>query len=273
MNLGTLYAQYVTKAEKERDPLRLFVSDVGKCPRQIAYRLVGTQKDYRSPQSEFNSRIMWDIADHLEATLWAALQDEGMDIAYQFEVPIHDRENWGGRGDIIANYNGRRIIEVKSLYPGAFGHEIEYPAHQYQARVYDHYCRERYELDASPLLWYVDRGGQNTPVEQEVPITWEQCVEAMDTLEGVRLQAEGGNVWYPKMPRRLMLRSYKKKIVDEGAWECGRCNYVWTCMPDTSTHDWAKRENKDAPWELTDKAEPDRMIPFLDSINPAKGTE
>ena len=133
MSLSAIYADFVKKEEKDRDPLRLFVTDAGKCHRQIAYRLLDTEKDYVSPQAEINKLIMFDIAEYLEETLWVALLESNKGVDYQQDVVMHDRENWGGRFDIIADYDGgERVIEVKSLYPGAFKYDINYPAHQHQ---------------------------------------------------------------------------------------------------------------------------------------------
>jgi len=267
-SLGEMYAVHVTEPDKERDPKRLFVTDVGKCPRQVGYRLRQTPKDYKSDQAEVNSRIMWDIADHLEAVLWDALQAKDLGRAYQFECPIVGRENWGGRGDIIANYGGGwRVIEVKSLYPGAFSYEINYPAHQYQARIYDYYCKDIYSLTLPPILWYVDRGGQNTPVEQVVDMPWAPIEELMIELEIMRLGVDV--TMPPQLPRELKERSYKKHIVEEGPWQCTRCDYHWTCEPDMSKHVWAKRDNTALPYEATKAAEPGRLAAFVDSINPA----
>ena len=267
MNLGDLYAQYVTKEEKERDRFRLFVSDVGSCPRKVGYRMAGTAKDFQSEQSAFNNQIMWDIAEHLERTLWEALDAEGLGVAYQFEVPIHDRENWGGRGDIIATYHGRRVIEVKSLRSGAFNYEIDYTTHQCQARVYDHYCHDRFELDAAPLLWYVDRGGSNTPIEQEVPITWEQCEWEMDTLEGVRAAvAKFDAVDFPKLDKVLKVRSYGKQILWEPDGRCVYCDYRLTCEPEMSKNCWAKRDNEKSPFIPTKIAQADIMLPFIQAV-------
>lgn len=252
MNLGEIYADHVKGEEKERDPLRLFVSDVGKCTRQVAFRLKETTKDPVSEQTLVNKQIMFDIAEHLESTLWQALTAEGLGLLYQFPVDMYDRVNWGGRGDIIADYFGRRVIEVKSLYPGAFKHDIFYPQHRHQADIYDHYCDEEFQLEASPLLLYLDRGGMNTPVEQEVRMPWERSCALMDEMDAMRTAL-------PEMPEKLehvlMERSWGKQLVYEPDWKCTRCDYVWTCEQSMSKSVWAERVAKNDPWEAKKAAD------------------
>lgn len=245
MNLGEMYAKHVRGEEKVRDPLRLFVSDVGKCPRQIAFRLLETTKDPVSDQTLINKQIMFDLAEHLEATLWQALVSEGLGIAYQFPVNMYDRENWGGRGDIIARYPGPRVIEVKSLYPGAFKHDIEYPQHRHQSSIYDHYCDEEYLLVCVPMLLYLDRGGMNTPVEQDVRIPWSITGALMDEMDAMRTALP---TMPDKLPHVLLERSWGKELSFEPDWHCTRCDYVWTCEQSMSKSVWATRPSKNDPW-------------------------
>lgn len=262
MNLGEMYAKRVKGEQKERDPMRLFVSDVGKCPRQIAFRLLETTKDPVSDQTLVNKQIMFDIANHLEATLWDALVAEGLGVAYQFPVDMFDRVNWGGRGDIIADYGGSRVIEVKSLYPGAFKHDIFYPQHRHQANIYDFYCRDEYELAADPLLMYLDRGGMNTPVEQEVTMLFGSTGALMDEMDGMR-------AFLPELPSKLphvlLERSWNKQLVYEPDWRCNRCDYAWTCEQNMSKSVWADRPTRGDPWTIKKAADMDVLLKYAKS--------
>jgi len=262
LNLGEMYAKHVKGEHKERDPLRLFVSDVGKCPRQVAYRLLETTKDPVSDQTLINKQIMFDIAEHLEATLWKALKSADLGIAYQFPVDMYDRVNWGGRGDIIAAYGGMRVIEVKSLYPGAFKHEIFYPQHRHQGDIYDHYCAEEWGLDTCPLLLYLDRGGMNTPVEQDVRMPWERSCALMDEMDAMRTAL-------PTIPDRLehvlVERSWAKELTYEPDWHCSRCDYAWTCEQSMSKSVWAVRSDKNSPWVVKKAADWDVLSKYAAS--------
>ena len=271
MSLSSIYAEYLNskKEEKVRDPKRLFLSDIGKCPRQVAYRLLQTPEEYESEQEKINKTIMFDLAEHIEETLWKALEENGMGVAYQPEIPMPDRENWGGRGDIIADYLGRRVLEVKSIYPGAFKHDIDYATHQHQARSYDHYLSELYKLDAPPLVPYFDRGGQNTPQEVLVDKTWEETCALMDELDEVR-----GNLpdLPPQRERRVFLRSWDKEIVWGPHTDCRLpyCKYIHTaCHVSETVNVWATRKKEGGlwtPWDVKKAADPEILMPFIDSL-------
>jgi hypothetical protein len=272
LTLSHLYAEWInsSKEDKVRDIERLYLSDIGSCHRQIAYRMTGAKRDYESEQEAINRTIMFDLAERIEANLWAALEANSMGIAYQFEVNIDDRENWGGRGDIIADYEGRRVLEVKTVYPGAFNYDltVRYPQHHYQGRAYHHYCREQYELTAPPLIPYFDRGGQNTPQEIEVSKDWIETAMQMDGLDAVRRNL-------PELPDRLgkvlNLRRYGKDIVREPDGRCKRpyCKYTSVCKQNMSTSVWATREKTGGfwePWEVKKAADPVILEEFTSKL-------
>jgi hypothetical protein len=271
LSLSTLVAAYINKdkEEKERDPERLFLSDIGKCPREVAYRMLQTKKDPRTPQEDINSSIMFDLAERIERNLIDTLDYEGLLIAEQDDVIMPDRENWGGRFDIIADYNGRRVIEVKSVYPGAFNYDLveRYPQHHHQANAYDHYCYEVYELDAPPLLSYWDRGGQNTPQEVDVQWTWYQTMVEMDRLDLTRDKL-------PELPNRLgkvmNLKSWYKDIILEPDGRCKKpyCKYTETCKQNMSTSCMASRENVDSPWVMKKaaKGNEEQLAEFMSKL-------
>lgn len=272
MTLSHLYAEWInsSKEDKVRDIERLYLSDIGSCQRQIAYRMLGMEKDHESEQEAINKTIMFDLAERIEANLWEALESNGMGIAYQDDVDIDDRENWGGRFDIIADYEGRRIIEVKSIYPGAFNYDLtrRYPQHHHQARAYHHYCKEQYDLSANALLAYFDRGGQNTP--QEVPVTkdWISTSIEMDRLDEVRRNLPE---LPERLPKELNLRRYGKELVYEPDGRCKRpyCKYTSVCKQDMSTSVWATREKSGGfwkPWDVKKAADPSILEAFTHKL-------
>lgn len=255
MSLSEIYAAHLNskKDHKDRDPKRMFLSDLGKCPRQVGYRLLQTPRDYRSDQSDVNSTIMFDLAEHIEAVLAEAMGDDV--IAYQEDAPITDitpqYTNWGGRCDIIAVYFGRRVLEVKSLYPSSFKPDLpeKHPYYHLQAKSYDIYFRERYDLNENPLLAYFDRGGTNTPIEVEVTIPDSAVFEEMDRMEAMR---DALPDLPPKLGKVLEVRTWGKKLMLEPDSSCRQpyCKYTEVCKPDTGTSCMAEREDANSPWKL-----------------------
>ena len=264
MNLSQYFTRYIEGRKEgytEKSPVRLFATDVGKCPRMVAYRLLQTPKDPDTQGAIDNRTIMFSIADYLESTLIDALNEEGDLIFQQGGIPFPDRDNWGGRYDILANYNGRRIIEVKSLRSNAFTYELPKQPHVYQACLYHHYLKDDEKLEAPPVLWYVDRGGANSP-QEFVLNNWrdemEQADYLMDELDNVRDNLPN---LPPKMPRELKLRSYGKSVKEEGHYACQYCDYKETCQPDMSKREWATLRD-DGVWELKKAADPAKLRVF-----------
>jgi hypothetical protein len=258
LNLSEVYSDYLDslKEDKDRDPHRLFLSDVGKCPRQVGYRLLETEKNPVNDQTRWNKTIMFANALYMEDVMAKALSRKGVLVAYQEDVDVYDRVNWGGRLDIVADLDGVRVVEFKTLNPNAFRHGLDYPHYRGQAMSYDVYCKEVYDLTAAPFLAYFDRAGQNT-FQVEIVETDEHYVRTtMDTLEKVRNEAIANTVTYPKLDKVLVMRSYDKQLVYEPQWGCQWCDYSDVCKPDMSKSVWATRDDNRSPWTIKRAADP-----------------
>jgi CRISPR/Cas system-associated exonuclease Cas4 (RecB family) len=267
LSLSSLLSDYISSnsIHKERDPYRLFLSDIGKCSRQVQYRLLQTEKNPTTTQADYNKTIMFSIAEYMESELAKALAMEGLLWGYQGDIDIYDRENWGGRYDLLANYEGKRIIEVKTVHPNAFRYTLDYAAHRYQAWSYHHYLAETEGLTEFPLLVYFDRGGQNTA--QEVTVTPQPIVALMDELDAARGEVrEEQAVTFDQIPKILKVRAAGKQIRLEPDSRCKYCDYSRLCDPDFGEECWAKRNDNSLPWEPTKKADPARMEAFATTI-------
>ncbi len=230
------------KVDKVRDPMRLYCTDIGKCTRSVAYRLLSTVKDAETPEQQRNSQRMFDVAEYMEAMLTAAFLWRGDLIDSQTGVPYEGRRNWGGRVDLIVRLDGyRRIIEVKTHRGPASNYELPKVPHTHQASSYDIELHEDYELDAPPLLWYVSRDGSGEPNEYDVDPSAETGW-LMDELEATRnaVGAAGESGLPDPCPKVLEFRSYNKQIVLEPDWNCRYCDYKGTCEPDTGKSVWAE---------------------------------
>ena len=228
------------KLDKVRDPMRLFATDIGKCPRQVCYRLLSTTKDYESPEKQRNDQRMYDVAEYVEAMLTAAFMWKGDLLSHQTPVPFAERSNWGGRADLIVELDGKqRIIEVKTHRGNASNYTLPKVPHVHQASSYHWELAREFELDASPLLWYVSRDGSGEPNEYEVPHVEAETVALMDELGLARAGLSGVEMLPPKLDKVLQLRSYGRTVSCEPDWQCGYCDYAGTCKPDMSKSTWA----------------------------------
>jgi hypothetical protein len=262
INLSALYSNYIDslKETKERDPYRLFISDVGKCPRQVGYRLIGADKNYVSEQTLINKNIMFEVALHMEEMMMSALEREGILIAFQEDVEVYDRENWGGRLDFVADVEGIRVVEFKTVASGAFRHGLDYPHYRKQSMTYDMYCRDVYGLEAVPLLPFFDRGGTNTWQYEEVQPDDHLIASLMDELDAVRVDAQNDMVISPKLPKKLFKRSYEKQLVYEPPWDCGWCDWSDECNPDMGKSVWAERKDSREPWTVKKAADRELLM-------------
>jgi hypothetical protein len=246
MNLAEIYDEYLQSMsiEKVRDPERLFVTDVGSCTRRVALRMKGAA---RTPATKEN-RSMWDLAEYIEETLMKALDCKGLLCEYQAPINIIDRDNWGGRLDIVRYVSETdkrtQIVEVKTERSNALARKADgtlskphpKPNHVMQATIYDHYYDyEGEHLD--PVLWYAARGGSNPSLECDVTPEWEPIVALMDELEAVRKALPELPPMLPKQPK---LTSYDKVLKYAPDYRCSYCDYRGvSCFPDMSEPAWA----------------------------------
>jgi len=252
MSLAEIYDDYLvaTSPDKERDPLRLFVTDVGKCPRAVALRLTQAERKPVTP----TSRAMWDVAEYIEETLMKALDAKNLLYDYQAPIAIDDHENWGGRLDIARwDWDKLRIVEVKTINPNAFkwGDRPKLQ-HVMQATIYDHYYDyDRESLD--PLLWYFSRGDdKNEPEEYTITPDFAPCEVLMDSLDKMR---DNLPELPPVLPRLLKEFDGGKTIKQGPDWRCKPiyCDYLGvSCFPDISWNKWVGLEKG---CHITDKAD------------------
>lgn len=212
---------------RERDPLRLFLTDIGKCKRQVAYRL---RQEARRPLTPARV-MMFEQAQDIENTAAAALLWAGHLESFQAPVAMPG-ENWGGRMDIVA---AGRIIEVKSARSNAFkgyrGDDMPKPDHLTQAGIYS------LQEERPAELLYIDRGGENPPQQFEAPpVSQPWLAQEMNAYEQVRGSLDTLPDCLPPMLKRRSSRRSNIVLGDlridwageiwlEKDWRCSYCDY------------------------------------------------
>lgn len=265
MSLADIYDDYLVAMTigKERDPKRLFVTDVGKCPRQVALRMMQADRKPVLPQQ----RMMWDLAEYIEETLMKALDVAGELESYQEPVVLPDRENWGGRMDIVRRVGDKlQIVEVKtersnSLKRNADGN-LAYahpkPNHVRQASIYHHYFDFGEDGELPPVIWYAARGGSNLPVECVIDnVDFEPIRLEMDELDTVR---DNLPELPPMLPKVIKETSYGKVLKYVTPWDCGYCDFAGvSCSPDLSEQVWAELDKKAGTWSIKGAANQSKL--------------
>lgn len=262
--------EYLAAQEEHRERNgRLYVSDVGACPRKVGYDLLDEKRDEEDDDARRNRLRKFKTANVLEEIFKDALEWKGVLIAYQPVITIDDRENWGGRGDIIARYPTVRVIEHKAEFSNAYKFYEKKPSEQHihQATIYHHYGKEEYGLEDSPILRYTrmpdtkfdPRAGVGLNKEVTVEMDWAKTSALMDELETVRSIATDvpsmfalrvprlRKIW--KMTDKVRGKNLWKYIREVPDWRCGYCPYAGTCKPDTDVRTIASLRD-DGSYEL-----------------------
>ena len=263
MDVSALIGEYLESNEehKERND-RLYVTDVGRCPRSVAYDLMGAKKRTLSKHKAANKRFMFRLAHHVETDVGQALAHARIEYISQHPLEIDDHENWGGRPDFVIVRNGEMAygIEVKSLHPNAFRFELPKKEHIYQTTIYKEYTKTPEDW----LLWYGDRGGANTPQQFVVSsLLRDDCARLMDELDAVRAALPDIPPPAPKVLKftdkiRGVAQYKKVRLVPD--WHCEYCDHrEASCFPDMRTETWAEWTNG---WVPTRKANVDALSAF-----------
>ncbi len=128
--------QYFQREERTRPRDYFYVSEVGKCPRQIYYSIKGFP---RPPLDGLTARKL-AVGDDAHKRLAQALF--GMGIVVAAEAPIPPGKLFHGRCDVIVSLDGKNyVVEVKTVHPYSFDQMSSGPRrdHYLQLQLYLHY--------------------------------------------------------------------------------------------------------------------------------------
>jgi CRISPR/Cas system-associated exonuclease Cas4 (RecB family) len=128
--------QYFQREERNRPRDYFYVSEVGKCPRQIYYSVKGFP---RPPMDGLTARKL-AVGDDAHRRLAQALF--GMGVVVAAEVPMPPGSLFHGRCDTIVSLDGKNyVVEVKTAHPYSFDQMTSGPRrdHYLQLQLYLHY--------------------------------------------------------------------------------------------------------------------------------------
>lgn len=128
--------QYFQREERSRPRDYFYVSEVGKCPRQIYYSIKGFP---RPPVDGLTARKL-AVGDDAHKRLAQALF--GMGVVVAAEVPIPPGNLFHGRCDLIVSLDGKNyVVEIKTAHPYSFDQMATGPRrdHHLQLQLYLHY--------------------------------------------------------------------------------------------------------------------------------------
>jgi len=108
--LKEIIDKYYQEKRKEREKKRFYISDAGKCPRQIFFKFK------KAPCKEMEPRILriFDQGNYVHLRLMRDLFSLGVVVASEINIP--PTEDVGGRADAIVRINDELyLVDFKSI--------------------------------------------------------------------------------------------------------------------------------------------------------------
>lgn len=203
--LKEIIDQFYLKRQESRGQTRFYVSNAGKCPRQVFFAM----KNYPKKSMEAQALRKMHHGDVVHSKLKNILYSLGIVKATEIEIP--PQELVSGRADAIIGMNGKEyVVELKSI--NSFGFEqLDRPkdGDVKQLTLYMHYFNI-----AQGLLVYENK---NTQEMKEFEVSYDGALakSIMDSFASLKQNVDSGQV--PEKPGELE------------QWQCDYCPYIEEC--------------------------------------------
>lgn len=195
------------KEKEDRERVRFYISESGKCPRAIFFRFK------RAPKKELEAERLriFEFGNHIQQMILRPLESLG--LVETTEVPIPPQQIISGRADIILSIDGERyVVDVKSISGRMNLGKMEKPMpdHYEQVQLYLHFFKIK-----KGILLYVNKDTQE--LKDFVFDYDSQLVEKiLKRFENLKIKIESNIV-----PARLT--DYPIN------WQCQNCEYREIC--------------------------------------------
>jgi CRISPR/Cas system-associated exonuclease Cas4 (RecB family) len=220
--LKEIIDKYYQDKRKEREKKRFYISDAGKCPRQIFFKFK------KAPQKEMEPRILriFDQGNYIHLRLMRDLFSLGVVVASEIDIP--PTEDVGGRADAIIRINNELfLVDFKSINSMILKN-MEKPKddHILQVQLYLHF----FNLKNGILLY---EGKDNSQIK-EFPVKYEKKIAKKILEDFARLKINVGKNLIPKQ-----MPDYPDN------WQCQYCQFKELCsMTGAGNIDWGKFKEK-----------------------------
>lgn len=209
-----LLEEFFKRDEPYRERDYFYVSEVGKCPRQIFY----TVKGFPRPPLDGQTARRLAVGEDAHRRLVQALYSLGVVVAA--EVPIPPGSLFHGRADAIVSLGGKNyVVEIKTVHPYNFDQMAISPRrdHYLQLQLYLHY----FQIPQGIIL-----------AENKATQELREFLVELDRLEVNRVLAE-----FEALRELIFLRGELPPLPDKSDWEydqCKYCPFVDFCREDLS---------------------------------------
>jgi len=196
---------FYTSHEKDRDRVKFWISESGKCARQIYFSFK------KFPKKAKDARVLriMDHGDYTHMRIMSVLFALGLVKATEIEIP--SQEIVSGRADAIVNIEGKPVVvEIKSISSYGF-QKLEKPRREHlcQVQLYLHYFKI-----PSGILIYENKDNQDL---KEFRVEYDEKISKslIEEFEIIKHMIENNIV--PPIPMGLE------------DWECQYCDYAEEC--------------------------------------------
>jgi len=206
--LTEIIDKYYVDQQRDRDKTHFYISEAGKCPRQVYFSFKGLPKKDFAP----SFLMLFDLGDNVHKMVAKAMLSSKEVEVLALEKDIPPEEIISGRFDqIIKVGNELFILDVKSINSRAYSY-LKAPKEDnvLQINLYLHY----FDIKKGVLL-YVDK---DTLKKKEWIIEYDKEV-AEETINGLNLLRK--QIDSNTLPNRL--KEYPK------IWKCRYCQYKKIC--------------------------------------------
>jgi CRISPR-associated protein Cas4 len=187
-----------------RERTAFYISDAGKCPRQIWFAM----KKYPKKATEARVHRIFEHGDHTHMRIMSVLFSLGLVTAV--EVGIPENEVIHGRADAILSVNGEPYVaEFKSVNSFKFRTGEADADHLKQLQLYLHFFKIK-----KGVLIYENKDTQDMK-EFIVDYNEEFSREILASFEKLRKQVDANEI--PEMPKGIE------------SWRCEYCPYLESC--------------------------------------------
>lgn len=197
-----LLEEYFKREEPHRERDYFYVSEVGKCPRQIFY----TVKGFPRPPLDGQTARKLAVGEDAHRRIVQAMY--GLGIVVAAEVPIPPGSLFHGRADAIISLSGKNyVVEIKTVHPYQFDKMSADPRtdHYLQLQLYLHY----FQIPQGIIL-----------TENKATQELREFVVELDRPEVARVLAE-----FEELRELIFVRGQLPPLPDKSLWEYDQCKY------------------------------------------------
>ncbi|KKP32890.1 MAG: hypothetical protein A2312_03170 [Candidatus Staskawiczbacteria bacterium RIFOXYB2_FULL_32_9] len=204
--LKELIDKFYTENQKNKEQTRFYITDAGKCPRAVFFKLKNVQRE------GLNARILriFEHGEHIHRNIFNILYR--LRVGVTTEIPIPAQEIISGRADAILCIDKENyVLDIKSINSMVFRTLLEPKQDNvFQIQLYMHYFNIK-----KGILLYIDKDQQEM---KEFTLDYDQ--KMVESLL-VDLHSLKDKVEKDIMPERLA--DYPKN------WQCQYCQFKQTC--------------------------------------------